>query len=163
MLVRFRSTVKTVLPSVDSTHPSLQTGLDSNICNKHNMPPPNLTKDSIINHPKYAHLFRGIGRFKCTPVLITRQDGVPVQKPPRRVPIAMCEQFKKELDSMEQQGIISKFDGRDISPELLNSFVIVKKPNGSLRICLDPADLNKEIVRPVCNSQTMDDIIMSVP
>ena len=124
------------------------------------MPPPNLTKDSIINHPKYAHLFRDIGRFKCNPLHITtRQDGVPLQKPPRRVPIAMCEQFKKELDSMEQQGIISKFDGRDISPEWLNSFVIVKKPNGSLRICLDPTDLNKEIVRPVCNSQTMDDVI----
>ena len=35
----------------------------------------------------------------------------------------------------------------------------MKKPNGSLRICLDPTDLNKEIVRPVCNSQTMDDVI----
>ena len=34
-----------------------------------------------------------------------------------------------------------------------------EKPNGSLRICLDPTDLNKEIVRPVCNSQTMDDVI----
>ena len=71
----------------------------------------------------------------------------------------MKEQFKKELDSMEAQGIISKFDGRDMSPEWLNSFVIVKKPNGSLRICLDPTDLNKEIVRLVCNSQTMDDVI----
>ena len=71
----------------------------------------------------------------------------------------MREKFKKELDSMETQGIISKFDRRDISPEWLNSFVIVKKPNGSLRICLDPTDLNKEIVRPVCNSRTMDDII----
>ena len=46
-----------------------------------------------------------------------------------------------------------------MSPEWLNSFVIVKKPNGSLRICLDPTGLNKEIVRPVCNSQTMDDVI----
>ena len=71
----------------------------------------------------------------------------------------MREKFRKELDSLETQGIISKFDGRDISPEWLNSFIIVKKPNGSLRICLDPTDLNKEIVRPVCNSQTMDDII----
>ena len=60
---------------------------------------------------------------------------------------------------METQGIISKFDGRNISPEWLNSFVFVKKPNGSLRICLDPTDLNKETVRPVCNSQTMDDVI----
>ena len=71
----------------------------------------------------------------------------------------MKDKFKQELDAMEAQGIISKFDGRDISPEWLNSFVIVKKPNGSLRICLDPTDINKGIIRPVCNSQTMDDVV----
>ena len=60
---------------------------------------------------------------------------------------------------MESQGIILKFYGRDVSPEWLNSFVIAKKPSGAWRICLDPTDLNKEIIRPVCNSQTMDDII----
>ena len=60
---------------------------------------------------------------------------------------------------MEAQGIISKYDGHDVSPEWLNSFVIVKKPSGALHICLDPTDLNKEIIRPVCNAQTMDDVI----
>ena len=53
---------------------------------------------------------------------------------------------------MEAQGIISKYDGCDVSPEWLNSFVIVKKPNGTLRVCLDPTDLNKDIIRPVCNA-----------
>ena len=48
---------------------------------------------------------------------------------------------------------------RNVSLEWLNSFVIVKKPNGSLGICLDPTDLNKDIIRPVCNSQTMDDVV----
>ena len=119
-----------------------------------------LTKQTIINHPKYAHLFSGIGHFKCRPVHITmRQGSVPIQKPPRRVPITMKEKFKQELNSMEAQGIISKYDGRNISPEWLNSFVIVKKPNGSLCVCLDPTDLNKEIIRPVCNTQTMDDVV----
>ena len=119
-----------------------------------------LTKQTIINHLKYAHLFSGIGHFKCRPVHITmRQGSVPIQKPPRRVPIAMKAKFKQELDSMEAQGIISKYDGRNISPEWLNSFVIVKKLNGSLRVCLDPMDLNKEIIRPVCNAQTMDDVV----
>ena len=81
--------------SLDSIHLSLQTDLNSNTHTTHDsdkshMPAPKLTKDSIINHPKYAHLFRDIGRFKCNPVHITtRQDGVPVQKPPRRVSIAM--------------------------------------------------------------------------
>ena len=35
----------------------------------------------------------------------------------------------------------------------------MKKPNGSLCICLDPTDLNKEIVRPVCNSQTINNMV----
>ena len=119
-----------------------------------------LTKQAIINHPMYAHLFSGIGPFKCKPVHITmKQNGTPVQKHPRRVAIAMKDKFKQELDSMEAQGIISKCDGCDVSPEWLNSFVIVKKLSGALHICLDPTDLNKEIIRPVCNAQKMDDVI----
>ena len=115
-----------------------------------------LTKQTIINHPKYAHLFSGIGHFKCKPVHITmKQDSTPVQRPPRKVPIAMRDKFKQELESTEGQGIISKYDGCDISPEWLSSFVIVKKSNGSLYICLDPTDLNKEIIRPVSNRQWM--------
>ena len=55
----------------------------------------------------------------------------------------MKDKFKQELDEIEGQGIISKYDGRDISPKWLNCFVIVKKPNGTLRICLDPTDLIK--------------------
>ena len=111
-----------------------------------------LMKQTIINHLKYAHLFSSIGHFKCKPVHITmRQGSMPVQKPPRRVPIAMKDKFKQELDSMEAQGIISKYDGQDISSEWLSSYVIVKKPNGSLCICLDPTDLNKEIIRPCPN------------
>ena len=88
-----------------------------------------------------------------------KQNGTPVQKPPRRVPIAMKDKIKQELDSMEAQGIISKYDGWDVSPEWLNSFLIVKKLSGALHICLDPTALNKEIIRPVCNAQTMDDVI----
>ena len=119
-----------------------------------------LTKQAIINYPKYAHLFSEIGHFKCRPVHITiKQNGTPVQKPLRRVPITMKDKFKQELDLIEAQGIISKFDGHDVSPEWMNSFVIVKKPNGTLRVCLDPTDLNKDIIRPVCNSQMMDDVI----
>ena len=55
-------------------------------------------------------------------------------------------QFEDEIQSMEQQGIISKFD-RNTATEWLNLFIIVKTCNGDLRICLDPTDLNKDIVR----------------
>ena len=119
-----------------------------------------LTKQSILAHLRYSHLFSGIGRFRCKPVHITvKPHSTPVQKPPRWVHIAVRDAFKQELDSMEAQGIISKYDGHNASPEWLNSFVIVKKPNGSLHICLDPTNLNKEIVRPICNRQTIDDVV----
>ena len=110
--------------------------------------PSTLTKDWIVNHPKYRHLFKGIGKFNMPPVSITLKDNVqPIQKPPRKVPLAMKHPFKEELDRMENAGIISKYDSiSGPAPEWLNSFVTVRKPNGSLHICLDPTDLNKHIV-----------------
>ena len=44
------------------------------------------------------------------------------------------------------------------TPEWLNSFVIVKKPNGNLRVCLDPTYLNKHI-HTICNMRTLEEVI----
>ena len=123
--------------------------------------PETVSKDWITNHPKYRHLFQGIGRFKCDPVQIKlKRYAVPVQEPPQRVTLALKEQLQKELDNMVAQGIISKLNYANVKvPEWLYSFVVVKKPNGKLRICLDPTDLKRHIVRPVCNARTLDEII----
>ena len=49
---------------------------------------------------------------------------------------------------MESLGVISKLVKNTATP-WLNSFVLVKKPNRSLRAFIDPTDLNKYIVCPV--------------
>ena len=72
--------------SVDSIH----SNANSTVCTATDTPLEltmgTLTKQSIVNHPKYSKLFTGIGRFKCKPVHITmRSNGTPVQKPPQRV------------------------------------------------------------------------------
>ena len=106
------------------------------------------------------HLFTGIGHFKCDPVKIEmKPDAEPVRKAPRRVPLALKEKFTKEIQSMVDSGILTKVTPGMPTPEWLNSFVIVKKPNGNLRVCLDPMDLNKSIIRPVCNMRTLEEII----
>ena len=46
----------------------------------------------------------------------------------------------KELDEMVNQGIITPVNGPSA---WVNALVIFEKPNGRLRICLAPKDLNK--------------------
>ena len=117
-----------------------------------------LDKDKLINGYHFRSLFSGVGRFLNQPVDIKlSENAVPVQKPAQYVQVSLKGKFGDEIYSMEGQGIISKLD-RNTATELLNSFIIVKKPNGGLRICLDLTDLNKYIVRPVCNSNTLDEI-----
>ena len=43
--------------------------------------------------------------------------------------------------------------------EWINSIVPVNKPDGSLRLCLDPKDLNQAIKRNQWYSRTVDDIL----
>ena len=121
--------------------------------------PDMLTREWIINHKKYKHLFQGIGHSKCTLVSLEMQEGsIPVQRPARKVPLALHEKFKQEIDSMVKAGILTEVTPEMPTPEWLNSFVIMKKPNGNLRVCLDPTDLNKHIIRPICNMRTLEEI-----
>ena len=125
----------------------------SNVSNISDIPE-TLMREWIINHEKYKHLFQGIGHFKCNPISIEMQEGsTPVRKPARKVPLALHEKFKQEIDSMVKAGILTEVTPEMSTPEWLNSFVIVKKPNGNLRVCLDPTDLNKHIIRPICNRE----------
>ena len=131
----------------------------SNVSNVSDIPEA-LMREWIINHEKYKHLFQGIGHFKCNSISIEMQEGsTPIRKPARKVPLALQEKFKQEIDLMVKAGILTEVTPEMPTPEWLNSFVIVKKPNGNLRVCLDPTDLNKHIICPVCNMRTLEEII----
>ena len=68
-----------------------------------------LTRDFILK--KYKKLFMGIGHFNCAPAEIKLKDNaVPVQKPLRRIPVAMRDEFQEEIDSMVKAGILTKLD-----------------------------------------------------
>ena len=57
---------------------------------------------------------------------------------------------------MERDQVISKVTE---PTDWVNSLVTVEKPNGSLRVCLDPKDLNDAIKRPHYPNKTLDDIL----
>ena len=49
--------------------------------------------------------------------------------------------------------------GVDETSEWCNSFVLVPKANGKVRLCLDPAWLNEALIRPVHQGPTLNDIL----
>ena len=49
--------------------------------------------------------------------------------------------------------------GVDEMVEWCNSFVLVCKVNGKVRLCLDPARLNQALIRPVHRDPTLNDIL----
>ena len=89
-------------------------------------------REWIINHEKYKHLFQGIGHLKCNPISIEMQEGsTPVRKPTRKVPLALHEKFKQEIDSTWSKLVYLSNSGD--AHTRMASFVIVKKPNGNLK------------------------------
>ncbi|GFW80896.1 uncharacterized protein K02A2.6 [Trichonephila clavipes] len=82
-------------------------------------------------------------------------NAVPVIHPPRRVPLALQPKLKKYF-RLAKDGIVSKVNKPTDWVQIL---VIVEKPNGNLRLCLDPRDLNKVIKREHYQIPCTDDII----
>ena len=87
-----------------------------------------------------------------------KDNAIPYVAPIRRVVHALQEPLKMELEKLVNEGILRKLK-IDEKSEWLNSFVCVRKPNGSICLCLDTTHLNIYIVRPYHNSKTLDDIL----
>ena len=68
----------------------------------------------------------------------------------------MQSAYKAELDRLVKEGIITEVHEHT---EWINSIVPVMKKDSSLRLCLNPKDLNKAIKRNRYNERTLDDII----
>ena len=105
---------------------------------------------------EFADVFHGIGLVSDECKIHLKSDAVPVVNPPRKVPIALRDKLKSELDRMEKSDVIAKVA---TPTEWVNSLVVVEKPNGKLRVCLDPLHLNQAIQRPHYPMRTLDDIL----
>ena len=106
---------------------------------------------------EYKDLFTGIGNMNTTIDIKLKDNAVPYVAPIRRVAHALQEPLHLELEKLVDESILRKLK-IDEKSEWLNSFVCVHKPNGSIRLCLDPTHLNKYILRPHHNSKTLEDI-----
>lgn len=104
---------------------------------------------------KNSDLFKGIGCMKNKYHIELIDNAKPVVHPPRKIAVPLLKQFKNTIIELENNGIIKKVDE---PTDWVNSIVIVRKKNGSLRICLDPRDLNLAIKREHFQLPTIDQI-----
>ena len=115
-----------------------------------------LTQDKVES--TYADVFQGLGKFPGEPYkLRLKPDAVPAKHRPRKVPVHLQDAFHEEVERLVKIDVLEKVTE---PTEWVNSFVIVEKvidssnahsPNHvikkSIRLCIDPKDLNEALER----------------
>ena len=101
---------------------------------------------SEVVKQEFPKLFSGLGKMGGEYTIILKKDAKPFAvSAPRRVSLPLLPKVKKELNRMEQQGVISKVEQ---PTALCAPMVVVPKCAGeAVRICTDLTELNKSVER----------------
>ncbi|XP_072169003.1 uncharacterized protein [Diadema setosum] len=103
----------------------------------------------------YPEQFDRVGEFEGEQHLVV-DPNIPSHKDaPRKMPIALADKVKRELDRIVEQSVIRKITE---PTEWVNSLTYVTKKDGSIRICLDPRHLNKSLIRPNYPHATLEEL-----
>ena len=94
---------------------------------------------------KYPNLFRELGEMSGEYYVTLKEGAKPYAlSVPRRVPIPLLPQVKQEFENMEKTGVIFSVDQ---PTDWCAGMVVVPKPNGKIRICVDLSRLNDSVKR----------------
>ena len=114
-----------------------------------------LTKNDVLQF--YSNVFRpGRGSPLGTPMHIELDPNVrPVHAQVRRVPVAKLDRVNEELERLSKEGIIKPVSQ---PTDWLSNILVKEKPNGKLRICIDPSQtINRAIRRPKYTIPTIEE------
>lgn len=107
----------------------------------------------------YEDVFTGLGELKGGIYHLKLKPGSQgVVKSARRIPYAVEDRVKVELDRMEAAGVIAKVT----EPTEWSSHMVIVIKNDKVRICLDKLDLNKALLREHYHMPTLEDVAPSL-
>lgn len=96
-------------------------------------------------HKEFPQLFKGLGNLRDEYTLVLEQDAEAYAVvSPRRVPLPLFKKTREELERMQKLGVISPVDE---ATEWCAPMVVVPKPSGNVRICVDLSELNRHVQR----------------
>lgn len=113
---------------------------------------PPSTKKELIE--KYAEVFTGLGEFPNVHHIHVDPSVPPVIHGCRNIPLSIMDSLKHTQD-LEKREVIKPVNELT---EWVNSLVATKKKNGSLRVCLDPCNLNEAVKRQHYSIPTPEDM-----
>ena len=103
----------------------------------------------------YPNSFDRLGSLKGAYNIRIDPSVKPATLARRKVPIESKEAIDRELDYLIEEEIITK----QVEPTpWVSSVTFPRKPNGDIRVCLDPSNLNKAIIREHHKPMTMEQI-----
>ena len=103
----------------------------------------------------YPSRFTGIGKLPGIYKLSLQENETPVIHPLRKPPIQIREKIRTELDHMLSLGVIRRITG---PTDWVSSITYLPKADGSLRICMDPLDLNAALKTGPHRTPTMEEL-----
>ena len=103
----------------------------------------------------YPNSFDRLGSLKGAYNIRVDPTVKPATHARRKVPIESKEAIDKELDYLIEEEIITE----QVEPmPWVSSVTFPRKPNGEVRVCLDPSNLNKAIIREHHKPMTVEEI-----
>ena len=118
---------------------------------RHELP---ISQEYILQ--EFQDVFKGMGELPGGDYEIKMKPSAePKQHAPRRIPEKRKVAYKAELERLVAEGVIAPVEGHT---DWVNSVVTVEKPDGSLRLCLDPSDVNRCIERNPYHVKSIEEI-----
>ena len=105
---------------------------------------------------RYPDRFDTLGDFKGKYHIVIDRDVQPVIHAPRKCPIQLKDELQAALNTMEKENVIKKVTR---PTDWVSSLAYSRKKDGTLRICLDPKDLNRAIKRCHHKTPTLEEIM----
>ena len=108
----------------------------------------------------YPNSFDRLGSLKGAYNIRIDPSVKPATHARRKVPIESKEAIDRELDYLIEEEIITE----QVEPTpSVSSVTFPRKPNGDVRVCLDPSNLNKAIIREHHKPMTVEEIAHELP
>ena len=109
------------------------------------------------NMQQYPTLFSGLGKLEGEYHISLKEDAKPFALTvPRKVPLPLLSKTKKEIDRMLKLGVIRPVQE---PTDWCAPIVIVPKPNGKMRLCVDLTRLNLSAKREIHPLPSVDHIL----